>query len=94
MNKFLLFVLFITASFCENQNEILIADDYKCSLPDVTSVDVDLDIHRFRSDFAKVSEVKFPGLIGPLNERLICKIKCVDGNWVGPLCSATQSKTG
>ncbi|XP_039764040.1 locomotion-related protein Hikaru genki [Pararge aegeria] len=91
MNKFLLFVLFITASFCENQNEILIADDYKCSLPDVTSVDVDLDIHRFRSDFAKVSEVKFPGLIGPLNERLICKIKCVDGNWVGPLCSATQN---
>lgn len=34
-------------------------------------------------------QVKFPGLIGPLNERLICKIKCIDGNWVGPLCSST-----
>ncbi|KOB75670.1 Hikaru genki, partial [Operophtera brumata] len=35
--------------------------------------------------------VKFPGLIGPLNERLICKIKCIDGNWVGPLCSTTPT---
>ncbi|KAM3968462.1 locomotion-related protein hikaru genki [Aphomia sociella] len=64
-------------------------DDFKCSLPDVTSLDINLDITRFRSDFSKISEVKFPGLIGPLNERLICKIKCIDGNWVGPLCSST-----
>ncbi|KAG6461638.1 hypothetical protein O3G_MSEX012764 [Manduca sexta] len=64
-------------------------DDFKCSLPDVTTQDKNLDIKRFRSDFSKISEVKFPGLIGPLNERLICKIKCIDGNWVGPLCSST-----
>lgn len=39
-----------------------------------------------------VLQVKFPGLIGPLNERLICKIKCIDGNWVGPLCSNTPGQ--
>lgn len=38
-------------------------------------------------------QVKFPGLIGPLNERLICKIKCIDGNWVGPLCSSTPGES-
>ncbi|CAH1647501.1 unnamed protein product [Spodoptera littoralis] len=67
----------------------IMTDDFKCSLPDVKSLDANLDITRFRSDFSKISEVKFPGLIGPLNERLICKIKCIDGNWVGPLCSNT-----
>ncbi|CAK1588528.1 unnamed protein product [Parnassius mnemosyne] len=73
---------------CEG-NTTFAQDEFKCSLPDVTSIDDNLDITRFRSDFSKISEVKFPGLIGPLNERLICKIKCIDGNWVGPLCSST-----
>ncbi|CAG5039280.1 unnamed protein product [Parnassius apollo] len=73
---------------CEG-NTTFAQDEFKCSLPDVTSTDDNLDITRFRSDFSKISEVKFPGLIGPLNERLICKIKCIDGNWVGPLCSST-----
>ncbi|KPI96195.1 Locomotion-related protein Hikaru genki [Papilio xuthus] len=72
-----------------DENITVPQDEYKCSLPDVTSIDDNLDITRFRSDFSKISEVKFPGLIGPLNERLICKIKCIDGNWVGPLCSTT-----
>ncbi|XP_023947925.1 locomotion-related protein Hikaru genki [Bicyclus anynana] len=89
MNRLLLITLFFSFALCEDDK--LLADDFKCSLPDVTSIDANLDIHRFRQDFAKVSEVKFPGLIGPLNERLICKIKCVDGNWVGPLCSPTQN---
>ncbi|XP_028026681.1 locomotion-related protein Hikaru genki-like [Bombyx mandarina] len=64
-------------------------EDFKCSLPDVTSPNQKVDINRIRADFSKISEVKFPGLIGPLNERLICKIKCIDGNWVGPLCAST-----
>ncbi|KAG7313024.1 hypothetical protein JYU34_000105 [Plutella xylostella] len=65
-------------------------EDFKCTVPDVTSVDTELDLSRFRADFSKISEVKFPSLIGPLNEKLICKIKCIDGNWVGPLCSNTE----
>lgn len=35
----------------------LLSDEYKCSLPDVTSIDDNLDITRFRSDFSKISEV-------------------------------------
>ncbi|XP_032527367.1 locomotion-related protein Hikaru genki isoform X2 [Danaus plexippus] len=90
MNKYLLFLLFVSVSFCENNETI--HQEFKCSLPEVETIDGNLDISRFRSDFSKISEVKFPGLIGPLNERLICKIKCIDGNWVGPLCSSTPSK--
>ncbi|XP_068617912.1 locomotion-related protein Hikaru genki isoform X2 [Battus philenor] len=86
----LVLTMFMHLKFCISQeNSTITQDEYKCSLPDVTSIDDNLDITRFRSDFSKISEVKFPGLIGPLNERLICKIKCIDGNWVGPLCSTT-----
>lgn len=91
-----LVLLFLFTAFVKSHEEnktfsedVILDEDFKCALPDVTSVDVDLDINRFRADFSKISEVKFPGLIGPLNERLICKIKCIDGNWVGPLCSNT-----
>lgn len=84
-------LLFFSWVNCENDDNVTYPqDDFKCSLPDVKSLDANLDITRFRSDFSKISEVKFPGLIGPLNERLICKIKCIDGNWVGPLCSNTS----
>ncbi|XP_072930729.1 locomotion-related protein Hikaru genki isoform X2 [Epargyreus clarus] len=82
-------IVYTAAVLCDDENRTLPPDEFKCSLPDVTSLDDNLDITRFRSDFSKISEVKFPGLIGPLNERLICKIKCIDGNWVGPLCSNT-----
>ncbi|KAL0851687.1 hypothetical protein ABMA28_000020 [Loxostege sticticalis] len=86
----ILLIGFIRLVFCESDESVTFPqDDFKCSLPDVKSLDDNLDVSRFRSDFSKISEVKFPGLIGPLNERLICKIKCIDGNWVGPLCSST-----
>ncbi|XP_023704995.2 locomotion-related protein Hikaru genki [Cryptotermes secundus] len=42
---------------------------------------------RHRSDYrTEVTEVKFSGQIGPLGEKRLCKIKCIGGNWVGPLC--------
>lgn len=41
---------------------------------------------RIRKDYTRVREVKFFGSIGPLNERRLCKIKCIEGQWVGPLC--------
>lgn len=36
----------------------IISDDFKCSLPDVKSLDDNLDVTRFRSDFSKISEVR------------------------------------
>lgn len=30
----------------------------------------------------------FPGEIGPIGDRRLCKIRCVKGKWVGPLCSS------
>lgn len=41
---------------------------------------------RIRNDYRQVREVKFSGAIGPLGERRLCKIKCIGGQWVGPLC--------
>ncbi|XP_071444588.1 locomotion-related protein Hikaru genki [Hetaerina americana] len=38
------------------------------------------------TDYSAVTEVKFPGEIGPLGATRLCKIKCVGGQWVGPLC--------
>ncbi|XP_037798368.1 locomotion-related protein Hikaru genki-like [Penaeus monodon] len=35
----------------------------------------------------QVQEVMFMGVVGPFDEKRVCKIKCVDGRWVGPLCS-------
>ncbi|XP_055686995.1 locomotion-related protein Hikaru genki [Lutzomyia longipalpis] len=41
------------------------------------------------NQFRIVSEIRFPSEIGPLGDRRLCKIKCVKGKWVGPLCAAS-----
>nr|XP_015833029.1 PREDICTED: locomotion-related protein Hikaru genki isoform X2 [Tribolium castaneum] len=41
---------------------------------------------RIRKDYTHIREVKFSGSIGPLGEKRLCKIKCIGGQWVGPLC--------
>lgn len=43
-----------------------------------------------RKDYTQVREVKFSGAIGPLGEKRLCKIKCIGGQWVGPLCVNQQ----
>ncbi|XP_059475487.1 locomotion-related protein Hikaru genki-like [Neocloeon triangulifer] len=61
----------------------------KCSPPEMA-----LDGNSVASsstDYSKVMEVMFQGAIGPLGERRLCKIKCINGEWVGPLC---QVKSG
>lgn len=40
--------------------------------------------------FDEVSEVRFPGEVGPLGDRRLCKIRCVKGKWIGPLCAANE----
>lgn len=47
---------------------------------------------RIRKDYSHVREVKFSGSIGPLGEKRLCKIKCIGGQWVGPLCVNQQGK--
>ncbi|CAH2011908.1 unnamed protein product [Acanthoscelides obtectus] len=46
---------------------------------------------RVHSDYVQVKEVKFSGSIGPLGEQRLCKIKCIAGQWVGPLCVDQQA---
>lgn len=41
-----------------------------------------------QSVFREVSEVRFPAEVGPLGTHRLCKIKCIDGMWQGPLCAA------
>lgn len=40
--------------------------------------------------FGEVTEVRFPGEVGPLGDRRLCKIRCVRGKWVGPLCATND----
>lgn len=44
------------------------------------------------TDFASVQEVQFLGVIGPLEQKRVCKIKCYNGIWVGPLCTIDQGE--
>lgn len=45
--------------------------------------------------FREVSEVRFPAEVGPLGTHRLCKIKCIDGMWQGPLCAAPdESESG
>ncbi|XP_066156944.1 locomotion-related protein Hikaru genki isoform X2 [Euwallacea fornicatus] len=45
---------------------------------------------KIRKEYSHVREVKFSGSIGPLGEKRLCKIKCIGGQWVGPLCANEQ----
>lgn len=40
--------------------------------------------------FDEVNEVHFPAEVGNGNERKLCRIRCVQGKWVGPICSAKE----
>ncbi|KAJ8877806.1 hypothetical protein PR048_022263 [Dryococelus australis] len=45
---------------------------------------------RHLADYSQVTEVKFVGQVGPLDEKRLCKIKCIGGEWVGPLCQSQE----
>lgn len=42
-----------------------------------------------QAGFGNIEEIQFVGIIGSSSEsnRRICRIKCVSGVWVGPLCT-------
>ncbi|GFY59616.1 locomotion-related protein Hikaru genki [Trichonephila inaurata madagascariensis] len=39
------------------------------------------------TDFSTVQEIHFVGLIGRRGQKRECKIKCLNGVWVGPMCT-------
>nr|XP_037270546.1 locomotion-related protein Hikaru genki-like [Rhipicephalus microplus] len=43
--------------------------------------------------FGNVYEVRFMGIFGGVTKKRACKIKCVNGVWLGPLC-AVESEAG
>lgn len=42
--------------------------------------------------FHEISEIRFPGEVGPLGDRRLCKIRCIKGKWVGPLCTHDEGE--
>lgn len=42
--------------------------------------------------FHEISEIRFPGEVGPLGDRRLCKIRCIKGKWVGPLCTNDEGE--
>ncbi|XP_022251503.1 locomotion-related protein Hikaru genki-like, partial [Limulus polyphemus] len=42
------------------------------------------------TNFRGVHEVQFLGIIGPLAQKRVCKIKCFNGVWIGPLCTIQE----
>lgn len=52
---------------------------------DIEEEDSEEGIH-----FDEVTEVRFPGEVGPMGDRRLCKIRCVKGKWVGPLCAISE----
>ncbi|CAG2115586.1 unnamed protein product, partial [Medioppia subpectinata] len=38
-------------------------------------------------NFATIEEIQFVGVIGTMEQKRVCKIKCLNGVWVGPLCA-------
>lgn len=47
---------------------------------------------QLKNEYSHVREVKFLGSVGPMGERRLCKIKCIAGQWVGPLCVDQQGR--
>ncbi|XP_042899938.1 locomotion-related protein Hikaru genki-like [Parasteatoda tepidariorum] len=39
------------------------------------------------TDFSTVSEIHFFGLVGRRGQKRECKLKCLNGVWVGPICT-------
>lgn len=50
-------LLFTPWILCQDQDALFPQEEYKCALPDVTTLDSNLDVTRFRSDFSKISEM-------------------------------------
>ena len=62
-----------------------------CRAPDVlVRSDDGLNITSNAIDFHGVLEVQFLGIFPPFHHRRVCKIKCVNGRWLGPLCSIEE----
>jgi hypothetical protein len=72
-------------------------DSDEDDVPSKEKVDVEKDSEEIdeppeQGVFREVSEVRFPAEVGPLGTHRLCKIKCIDGMWQGPLCAAPDQE--
>lgn len=70
-------------------------DSEEEDIPSKEKVDKDseeIDEPPEHSIYREVSEVRFPAEVGPLGTHRLCKIKCIDGMWQGPLCAAPDQE--
>lgn len=70
-----------------------IASRQGCAPPEVLvngSVVPDSSNH----DFSTIQEVQFVGLVGRRDQKRTCKIKCMNGVWVGPICTVDEGGKG
>lgn len=80
----------------ENEGHYMIDSD-EDDMPSREKVDPEKDSEEIdeppeHTAFREVSEVRFPAEVGPLGTHRLCKIKCIDGLWQGPLCAAPDQE--
>lgn len=87
LNIFGEWTLFVS---CKVLQEDLTSDSCSPPLLALNGSQTEKGENRIKKDYSHVREVKFSGSIGPLGEKRLCKIKCIGGQWVGPLCADQQ----
>lgn len=92
-NSFLCFflaLLYCSPQSCKVLQEELTSDS--CSPPRfaLNGSNSEKGEVKVKNEYMHIKEVKFSGSIGPLGEKRLCKIKCIGGQWVGPLCLDQQ----
>lgn len=76
-------------------NWILDIPPDSCSPPQLALLngsDTENREQRIQEDYSQVKEVKFSTSVGAQKDQRICKIKCIAGQWVGPLCTEQQGE--
>ncbi|XP_022239603.1 locomotion-related protein Hikaru genki-like [Limulus polyphemus] len=63
----------------------------RCVSPDVVVNGLRIP-HGEEMDFSSIQEIHFFGIHRIPEYKRICKIKCVDGAWIGPLCTIEENK--
>ncbi|XP_076313314.1 locomotion-related protein Hikaru genki-like isoform X1 [Tachypleus tridentatus] len=86
------FIVFCWVTFYQ-VDAIHVAEGFRtvggCSQPEVV-VNGSRMLNRGGIDFDNIQEVQFFGIIGPFGYKRVCKIRCIDGAWTGPLCAVDE----
>ncbi|XP_022242842.1 locomotion-related protein Hikaru genki-like [Limulus polyphemus] len=87
----LITVFFKAGRFEKTKSDVLLMKEYRgdCAPPEVI-VNGSVIPGGGGTNFKGVHEVQFLGIIGPLEQKRVCKIKCFNGTWIGPLCTIDE----